>query len=91
MKNALQGIWKEVTMVYSKYYLSIFLEGPSNIMITFRLAKHSHTKVYTVIATPACSAVGQQMLGPRVGTRGDMEILIGWFQQNDRSPPKQCN
>jgi len=70
MKNALRRIWKAVTMVYSKYYLSICLEGLSNTMITLRLAKHSQIKVYSVIATPAFSVIGQQMLGPRVGTWG---------------------
>jgi hypothetical protein len=44
MKDALQRISKEVTMVYSKYYLSICLEGLSNTMVTLRLAKHSQIK-----------------------------------------------
>jgi len=80
-------------MVYSKYYLSISVEGLSNTMLTFRLAKYSQIKVYIVIATPACSVIGQQMLGPRVGsTWGDVAILISRFPQNDHPPPppKQC-
>lgn len=65
-------------MVYSKYYLSICLEGLSNTMITLRLAKHSQMRVYS-IATPACSVTHQQMLGPRIGTwgaRGNTHRLV---------------
>lgn len=39
-------------------------------MITLSVAKHSQIKVYSIIATPVCSVIGQQMLGPRVGTWG---------------------